>query len=243
MLLASRAAALAAIDENWKQGPKRQAMMIVAARETKAAPAARLIAPLLASGDKNRTYLAETYFKTARIDPKKVTEVTPPNQLVGALPPERVLAEVVKLKGDARRGEQLFTQQGCIACHTTKAEEKQKGPYLGTIAATYKRRELAEAIIEPSKTIAQGFATHVFTLKDGEEHTGFVVREAANSVTFRNLAAQEFTLTKNSIAKREVKEGVSLMPPGLAANLSVEDLASLLRYLEELNEKKASSGP
>ena len=250
MLLASRvigapearAAALAAIEENWKQGPKRQAMMIVAARETKAAPAARLIAPLLTGGDKNLAYLADTYFKTARIDPKKVTEVTPPDQLVGALPPERVLADVVKLKGDPRRGEQLFTQQGCIACHTTKAEEKQKGPYLGTIAATYKRRELAEAIIEPSKTIAQGFAAHVFTLKDGEEHTGFVVREAAGSVTFRNLAAQEFTLAKTDIAKREVKEGVSLMPPGLAANLSVEDFAAMLSYLEELNVKNSSSG-
>lgn len=250
MLLASRvigapearAAALAAIEENWKQGPKRQAMMIVAARETKAAPAARLIAPLLTGGDKNLAYLADTYFKTARIDPKKVTEVTPPDQLVGALPQERVLADVVKIKGDPRRGEQLFTQQGCIACHTTKAEEKQKGPYLGTIAATYKRRELAEAIIEPSKTIAQGFAANIFTMKDGEEHTGFVVREAAGSVTLRNLAAQEFTLIKTDIAKREVKEGVSLMPPGLAANLSVADFAALLSYLEELNVKNSSSG-
>ena len=37
----ARAAALASIEENWKQGPKRQAMMILAARETKAAAFAR----------------------------------------------------------------------------------------------------------------------------------------------------------------------------------------------------------
>lgn len=247
MLLASRvigapearAAALAAIEDNWNNGPKRQAMMIVAARETKAAPAARLIAPLLTSADKNLAYLAETYFKTAGIDPKKVMEVTPPDQLVGALPPDRVLADVVKIKGDPRRGEQLFTQQGCIACHTTKAEQKQKGPYLGTIAATYKRRELAEAIIEPSKTIAQGFVANIFTMKDGSVQAGFVVREAANTVTFRNLAALELTVNKSDIAKREVNETVSLMPPGLVASLSIEDLASLLRYLEELNEKNS----
>lgn len=212
---------------------------MTAARDGKGTYIAPLVAPFLASTDKKTHWLADTYFKTLRLDPKKVTQATPPDQLVGALPPERVLAEVVKLKGDARRGEQLFTQQGCVACHTTKPEEKQKGPYLGTIAATYKRRELAEAVLEPAKTIAQGFATHVFTLKNEEEHTGFVVREAAASVTFRNLAAQEITLNKADIAKREVKEGVSLMPPGLAANLSVADFASLLRYIEELNEKNA----
>ena len=112
-----------------------------------------------------------------------------------------------------------------------------KGPYLGNIAGLYKRRELAEAVLEPSKTIAQGFATHVFVTKDGEEYTGFIVREAASTVTFRNLAAQEITLDKATLAKRELKEGVSLMPPGLVANLPVDDFASLLSFLEELNAK------
>jgi hypothetical protein len=33
------------------------------------------------------------------------------------------------------------------------------------------------------------------------------------------------------------------MPPALAANLSVEDFASLLRYIEELNEKNTPKAP
>ena len=251
MLLASRvigapearAAALSAIEENWKQGPKRQSMMIVAARETKAAPAARLIEPLLHGEDKNLAKLAETFFKTAQIDPKKVNQVTPPDQLVGAMSQERVLNEVLQVKGEPRRGEQLFTQQGCAACHTTKPEQTLKGPYLGTIAATYKRHELAESILEPSKSIAQGFATHVFTMKNGSVLPGFVVREAATVVTLRNAAAQEFTFAHSDIAKREVLENVSLMPPSLAGNLGIEDFGSLLRYLEELAEKNAQKHP
>jgi putative heme-binding domain-containing protein len=239
----ARTAALAALEENWQAGPKRQATMIVAARETKAAPAARLIEPLLHGEDKELAHLAETFFQTAQIDPKKVRETTPPDKLVGAMDQERVLAEVLQVKGDPRRGEQLFTQQGCIACHTTKAEQTLKGPYLGTIAATYKRRELAESILEPSKSIAQGFATNVFTMKDGSLLTGFVVREAAAVVTLRNAAAQEFAFSKNRIAKREVLENVSLMPPGLVASLSVEDFGSLLRYMEELADKNAQKHP
>ena len=183
--------------------------------------------------------LAGTFFKTAQIDPKKVNQITPPDQLVGAMSMERVLAEVLQVKGDPRRGEQLFTQQGCAACHTTKPEQTLKGPYLGTIAATYKRRELAESILEPSKSIAQGFATNVFTMKNGSVLPGFVVREAATVVTLRNAAAQEFTFAHSDIAKREVLENVSLMPPGLAGNLGIEDFGSLLRYLEELAEKNA----
>jgi putative membrane-bound dehydrogenase-like protein len=239
----ARTAALAALEENWRHGPKRQAMMIVAARETKAAPAARLIEPLLHGEDKNLAQLAETFFKTAQIDPKTVHQNTPPEQLVGAMSRERVLEEVLQVKGDPRRGEQLFVRQGCVACHTTKPEQTLKGPYLGTIAATYKRRELAEAVLDPSKSIAQGFATNVFTLKDGRLSPGFVVREAASFVTLRNAAAQEFTYPKSEIAKREVLENVSLMPPSLAANLSVEEFGSLLRFLEELSEKNAQKHP
>ena len=153
-----------------------------------------------------------------------------------------MLANVVKIKGAARRGEQLFTQQGCTACHTTLAEQRLKGPYLGNIAATYQRRELAESILEPSKSIAQGFATNIFTMKDGNVQAGFVVRETASSVTFRNAAAQELTVARTDIAKREVQDGVSLMPPGLVANLGIEDFAALLSYLEELNAKSAALG-
>ena len=50
-------------------------------------------------------------------------------------------------------------------------------------------------------------------------------------------AAQEVTLNKTDIARREIKEGVSLMPSGLISTLNLEDFASLIRYLEELNDK------
>jgi putative heme-binding domain-containing protein len=239
----ARIAALAALEENWKTGPTRQSMMIVAARETKAASAARLIEPLLHGEDRHLAALADTFFKTAQIDPKKVHQTLPPDQLVGALPQEQVLSETMQIKGDPRRGEQLFTQQGCAACHTTKPEQPLKGPYLGTIASTYKRRELAESILAPSKSIAQGFATNVFTMKGGALLPGFVVREAATLVTLRTAAAQEFTLLKSEIAKREVLENVSLMPPALVAGLSIDDFGSLLKYLEELAEKNGGKHP
>jgi hypothetical protein len=80
-------------------------------------------------------------------------------------------------------------------------------------------------------------------MNDGRLVSGFVVREAAAVVTLRNAAAQEFTFAHRDITKREVLENVSLMPPGLASNLGVEDFSSLLRYMEELTEKNSQKQP
>jgi putative heme-binding domain-containing protein len=148
-----------------------------------------------------------------------------------------VIAQVVKTKGDIALGEQLFTRNTCIACHTTSQDQAQKGPYLGNIAQTYKRPDLAENILDPNKTIAQGFTTNVFTLKNGEVNMGFVVREGADKVTVRNVAAQESTYDVKNIAKRDTLP-TSIMPPGLVNNLTVKEFASLLDYLEALVKKK-----
>ena len=138
-----------------------------------------------------------------------------------------------ELKGDAKRGEQLFTQVGCVSCHTVKASEPVKGPYLGTIANVYRRPALAEAILIPNKTIAQGFATHHFEMKDGREIDGFVVREASDEVTIRDVTAQEQKIVIKDVVKREKLER-SLMPEGLVAGLTLDEFASLLDYLQAL---------
>ena len=47
-----------------------------------------------------------------------------------------VLDAIVATHGDAARGAQLFVELNCNACHTTRANEPLKGPFLGTIANT-----------------------------------------------------------------------------------------------------------
>jgi len=148
-----------------------------------------------------------------------------------------IIAQVLNTKGDAALGEQLFTRQTCAACHTVSQDQAQKGPYLGNIAQTYKRPDLAENILDPNKTIAQGFVTNVFTLKSGEVNMGFVVREGSDKVTVRNVASQESTYEVKDIVKRETLP-TSIMPPGLVNSLTVREFASLLDYLEAVAAKK-----
>ena len=228
-------AALKAIDDGWKSDMRR-AQILNASVIAKDASRAALIVAALDEANPAVAKAAADAVKALRIDPTK-TRADASAKKIGELTLEDALAAVVRTPGDPVRGEQLFVQAGCVACHTVKADEPLKGPFLGNIASIYKRRELTEAVLLPNKTIAQGFTSHRFTLKNGDDMEGFVVQEAADIVTIRNVAAQELKLKISDIAKRE-KLDKSLMPEGLAAQLSVSELASLIAYLEKLNAAK-----
>jgi hypothetical protein len=70
---------------------------------------------------------------------------------------------------------------------------------------------------------------------------GFVTLEASDKVVLRNITSQEITITTADIAKREKSETISLMPPGLAGTLTLQDFASLLDYLEALAKEPAKN--
>jgi putative heme-binding domain-containing protein len=221
------------LDKGWADA-KRRVQIISAAQQSKNHYYDSKIVAALGDADKNVAKAAKNAVDALKIDADKVraaAKSTSPK--IGTMKPEDVIAAVMKTKGDASRGPQIFMQATCFACHTTKKDEPPKGPYLGNIASIYPRRELAENILNPNKTIAMGFATHTITLKDGTVKTGFVVSEAADVVTIRDITAQEVKIPTANIAKRDKSE-TSMMPPGLTAGLTVEDFASLLTWLEQL---------
>jgi putative heme-binding domain-containing protein len=166
----------------------------------------------------------------------RITKIEDKTPKILTLKPDEVLAVVLTEKGDVALGEQIFTKATCVACHTVKETEAQKGPYLGNIAQTYKRLDLAQNILDPNKTIAQGFASEMVILKDGTSNMGFITLEGAEEIKMRNIASQEFTYKTADIAKRD-KLPTSMMPPMLMNNFTVKEFASLLDYLESLVKK------
>ncbi|WP_038166939.1 discoidin domain-containing protein [Verrucomicrobium sp. BvORR106] len=220
-----------ALDQGW-QNPQRRVQILKAVAMLKHNPYADKVIAALDDSDKAVAAAATNAAKAMKLE-KKTKESGP---LISTLQQADVIAQVLKTKGDAELGEQLFTRQTCVACHTTREDEPQKGPYLGNIAQTYKREELAMAILDPNKTIAQGFATEMFALKDGTQQLGFVTLESADQVKIRTITSQEFTYKVADIAKRE-KLPISMMPPGLVMNLTVKEFASLLDYLQALSKK------
>ena len=220
-----------ALDAGWADA-KRRVQIINAAVKTKSHGVDDKILAATTDSDKQVAKTAQNAVKSLKIEAKG-EDKTPK---IGSLKPEDALAAVIKTKGSVALGEQIFTKATCVACHTTKESEAQKGPYLGNIAQTYKRPELAQNILDPNKTIAQGFASEVVTLNDGTQQMGFITLESADNVKLRNVAAQEFTFAVKDIKSRQ-KLPISIMPPGLMTNFTVHEFASLLDYLESLAKK------
>jgi putative heme-binding domain-containing protein len=154
---------------------------------------------------------------------------------VSSLEVEDALTAAVQSQGNVELGRYLFTKANCVACHTVSQDEEQKGPYLGNIAQTYKRPDLAIAILDPSRTIAQGFATNTILTVDGDVLTGFVTDERSDRVTLRDQTGKQTTIAKDDIELRKTSE-VSVMPKGVLNEYTTFELASLLDYLASLSK-------
>lgn len=221
----------AKLDSGW-QNPAQRILLIEAAAELKS----RFL------DDRIRAAMKDTHPEVAKAAKKAANTLkiqaagadkTPE---IGTLKPNEALTASVEHKGDAALGEAVFVRATCSACHTVSQDEPQKGPYLGNIFETYKRYELAEAILDPNKTIAQGFATNVIMKEDGSAIMGFVTDEQGDQVTLRDIASKEHVIDKANIKSRDTLP-TSMMPPGLMNGFTVHETASLLDYLEKLSKK------
>ncbi|GAB3986554.1 hypothetical protein GCM10028807_04230 [Spirosoma daeguense] len=145
---------------------------------------------------------------------------------------EDVMLAMAKIPGDATLGKKLFTQQGCVACHSLSKGEAMKGPFMGQIGSIMTREQIAESILKPNASISQGFATVLITAKGNKSYTGFVTEESATRVVLRDITGQVYTIRASDILSRKEME-TSMMPSGLVNALSYEEFASLITFLSQ----------
>ena len=126
----------------------------------------------------------------------RLEQRAPTGPTIETLKPEQVVAEIMRHPGEAAEGEALFARLNCAKCHTVKPGEALRGPFLPQVAKTYKREQLAESILLPGKSIAQGFVTYQFVLDNGKTLTGFVTNEASDEITIRDAEGREFKILR-----------------------------------------------
>lgn len=149
---------------------------------------------------------------------------------VGSTPIEDVILSVDKLKPNNERGKQLFTQQGCVACHALEAGGPSLGPFMGQIGSIMNAQQIATSILRPSDSISQGFQTVSLTLKDGSVRTGFITESTADKMVLRDPSGAVTTIATADV-KDEKHEANSMMPMGLANSLSLDDFTALVQFL------------
>ena len=137
-------------------------------------------------------------------------------------------------KGDVHRGAKLFNNQEkskCTVCHLKADKGVRLGPDLTWIGAVRSERDLLEAIVYPSASIARYHEVVNVLTKDGRAVSGLVVRETANEMFLSSAAG-----VVQSVAYRDIEQAryssTSLMPDGLDQLLKPEEIADLVAYLK-----------
>jgi putative heme-binding domain-containing protein len=131
-------------------------------------------------------------------------------------------------EGDARRGAELFAQH-CATCHRFKGQGTELGPDLGMVA-NKSADALLIAILEPNRAMEMRYVSYNVTTKDGDEYSGVIASETANSVTLRAAGGVEKTFLRANI--REISSaGLSVMPEGLETALPPAEMAHLIAYI------------
>ena len=133
--------------------------------------------------------------------------------------------------GSAEAGRPVF-EKLCAGCHRFGAIGKDVGPDLTTLTSRFKRRDILESILWPSKIISDQYQAEMIELSDGSVVTGMLVRENATALLIRTGENPDkpVVVTKARVANR-VTSAVSLMPEGLIDALPHDQIASLLAFV------------
>jgi putative heme-binding domain-containing protein len=123
-------------------------------------------------------------------------------------------------------------EERCAVCHRFGGVGKDVGPDLTTVASRFKRRDVLESILWPSKVISDQYLPEIFELADGKVVSGLIVRENATAVLVRTPENPDkpAVVQKSQITNRS-QSTVSLMPEGLHDKLTASELADLLAFV------------
>lgn len=142
--------------------------------------------------------------------------------------------KLVEGKGDAAAGERLFFHPkvaSCFKCHEYKGRGARIGPDLTTIAKSMTRERLLQSIVDPSREIAPQFTPWIIQAQDGTVKTGvYVGEEVDGTVRYADTDGKVFKLHPRDVEDKKASEK-SIMPEGLAATLTAQELRDLLAFL------------
>ena len=150
--------------------------------------------------------------------------------------PNDYLDFALKHGGDPARGRSIFrdlTGVACIKCHRVAGEGNDVGPDLTTAGAQFGRKELAESILFPSRSIREGYQRVEVETKNEETLEGLVKTETNDELTLRDANGNNRRVSKADIKDRHNSQ-LSLMPEGLEAGMALQDFADLVAYLSSL---------
>jgi putative heme-binding domain-containing protein len=227
-------AAILAVFDSLDAAEKRDALNTLAAR----APYAKALMAALADGKVPRNVLTADIFR--QLHNLKNAEIDADLQKVYGTIRESSAdkqKEIERYKriywaggsqpGDGPRGRAVFART-CQQCHTLFDVGGKVGPDL-TGSNRGDLDYILQNILDPNAVIPNEYRASTIDLKDGRSLTGIVKQQDDKSVTVLTQT-ETLVLPRNEIASIQQSE-LSMMPEGLLAPLSDQEVRDLIYYL------------
>jgi putative membrane-bound dehydrogenase-like protein len=133
--------------------------------------------------------------------------------------------------GDAANGRKL-AETSCYICHQVKGEGMAIGPDLSG-AGAMGIDGLLRNILQPNEQLESGYYRHDITLKDGTLASGFLSSEDQTRIVLRQIGTDDRVIPREQIDSHTISKR-SLMPEGLIAGYTDQQVADLFAYLLSL---------
>jgi putative heme-binding domain-containing protein len=142
-------------------------------------------------------------------------------------------AEVLETSGDIGRGRLVFEKR-CATCHKLDGIGKSIGADLGSLKDRSGQAMLT-AILDPNLAVEAKFLSFTAATLSGQTYAGMLLTETGTSITLIGADGKEHILPR---AELELLSGSnrSFMPEGFEKDLTVQDLADVIRFIQSSTE-------
>jgi putative heme-binding domain-containing protein len=135
----------------------------------------------------------------------------------------------LQMNGDPARGRQVF-ERVCAKCHQLNGLGHEVGPDLATIRNRPPQLILPD-IIMPNKSIAQNYESYVIETRSAGTLEGVMGPQTPNTITLRHEDGKQDVIQRADIKSIHVTN-LSAMPDDLDKQISVDQMADLLKFLK-----------
>ena len=91
--------------------------------------------------------------------------------------------------------------------------------------------------MKPSEKVDEKYVTWIVVTNDGKVLTGLKQTESGNSITLRTADGKTVTV-RNADLEEQQKSRTSLMPEGVLADLTAQEAADLVAFIESVAPQK-----
>lgn len=146
------------------------------------------------------------------------------------------VAELVRMKGNAKTGRLVFNTTGtCAKCHIVNGIGRNLGPDLSEIGSKLSRLAMLESILFPSAGISHNYDAWTVVLANGTVLTGLKLSQTDETLVLLDNEAFKHTISTHDIDEM-IRQDVSLMPADLQKIMTTQELVDVVTYLETLRK-------